>query len=1199
MVLVGLQNTFATRQGGYSAGMRWWDDLPMHWLLKTLLAAGLVGAAVTLALWLVFLHGQPLEQAAYWVTVVGFFVSAGLGLAGVVLAWLTWHGSGDQGSEAHRSLSMGFGHPECASDAESVPDGTTTVGRYLTSSIDPPLGQLPEHLRGRDDLVAELLTMVRHLSRDDPREHKPLVLWGMGGVGKTAVALLAARVAAGEHLLTFWISCQSRTLVETGMAEAARRLDASPMELAHAHATGGLLDLVWARLNNSQRSWLLVFDNADDIRLLAAAGYDVQAGNGWVRPSAIGAVIVTSRVGSEAVWGRWVERRRVAALDRSSGAQLLTDLTKGCPQDVGSIREAEDLSERLGGLPLALRAAGRYLAVVSDVAGPDSAPRTFSAYQRVLDDQFADLIDAFMKVEHTAAGEPGERLRVTATWELSLRLLDVQGLSDARTLLRLLCCYAAAPVPWPLVSNAGLPRRGLRALRRRELLRRVLVWVRLSDRSSITAAVELPRRNELLVALQDLSLVELDQAGISSIHGQADSNWTGTAMIVVHPVVRDATAELMAKQPRKHQGIWSDAFVLLMAARETAGSPAQPGGWRRWQLLIPHLIAALHDIRIYRKLGRGRQVRNLCRAGVEVAGFLQRNGDFATAVDVLTICREIALRRFRARSRFTRRIRHSLAHALWSSGRYQEAEEEFAGALFVVERLLRAVAPSDFRAMHAAMHELTGGPVDRLEGDSLKMALRLWVAILRGNGRWILRRRVKIARILIGQGQLVSAERQLRNVLSRQADRFGPHDEDTLSTRTWLGRVLELQGNLSGAEAEYRAVVETREGQRWAQGRRHPPLEEGRRIEQLDWESPQTLNVRLLLAWVLRQRGESEAAEAELRAVIAGRTAALGEDDAEMLRARHNLAHVLEDRGELEAAEAEFREVIETATQALGEEHAGTLSSRFCLARLLKRRRELEAADAEFRAVIGGRSRALGEDHAETLNGRVGLAEVLQERGQLEAAEAEFRAVIAGRTRALGADHAETLNARALLAWVLRQRGELEAAEAELQAVIAARTSALGKDHAETLSARHSLAHVLEERGELEAGEAEFREVIETATHALGEDNAGTLNPRLCLARLLKRRGELEAAQAEFRAVIAGRTRALGKDHAETLSARNNLADVLQQRGEVEAAEAELRALIDTARQALGEEHAETLKARRSLTQMRRDLGYVRPPQDT
>jgi len=58
--------------------------------LKVITAVVLFAAGAGLAGWLTFLVGQSLDRAGQWTTVVGFFVSTALGVAGVVLGLLTW-----------------------------------------------------------------------------------------------------------------------------------------------------------------------------------------------------------------------------------------------------------------------------------------------------------------------------------------------------------------------------------------------------------------------------------------------------------------------------------------------------------------------------------------------------------------------------------------------------------------------------------------------------------------------------------------------------------------------------------------------------------------------------------------------------------------------------------------------------------------------------------------------------------------------------------------------------------------------------------------------------------------------------------------------------------------------------------------------------------------------------------------------------
>ena len=130
---------------------------------------------------------------------------------------------------------------------------------------------------------------------------------------------------------------------------------------------------------------------------------------------------------------------RVGPLDSPDGGQALLDLAPGA----GNVSQAAGLSSRLGGLPLALHQAGTYL------ASPFAAQRTFESYAQVLEERFAELL---------GRGDD-DRARVTGTWEVSLAALDARGCPQARLLLRLLSCFAAAtPIPPGLLDLDALGR---------------------------------------------------------------------------------------------------------------------------------------------------------------------------------------------------------------------------------------------------------------------------------------------------------------------------------------------------------------------------------------------------------------------------------------------------------------------------------------------------------------------------------------------------------------------------------------------------------------------------------------------------------------------------------------------------------------------------------------------------------------------
>ena len=93
---------------------------------------------------------------------------------------------------------------------------------------------MPKPLRGRDQLKRELADSALRLrdinrNRNAVRKNDPPYFWvlhGMGGVGKTAVALSVARVVTQAGIPVFWIIGDSSASLEAGMREAALRASA-------------------------------------------------------------------------------------------------------------------------------------------------------------------------------------------------------------------------------------------------------------------------------------------------------------------------------------------------------------------------------------------------------------------------------------------------------------------------------------------------------------------------------------------------------------------------------------------------------------------------------------------------------------------------------------------------------------------------------------------------------------------------------------------------------------------------------------------------------------------------------------------------------------------------------------------------------------------------------------------------------------
>src|SRR5439155_1628046 len=191
--------------------------------------------------------------------------------------------------------------------------------------------KLPPEVRGREGLIGELRRALRSYPR---RASRAFVIAGMGGLGKSTVALAAARMARERGYRVWWVRAADSALLTSGMLEVLRELGAPESVTAPVREGARTApERAWEFLNHDHgagRRWLLVFDGADNPAVLAGADADTPAvGTGWLRPDPAGIVIVTSRVRDPQVRGTRVTLRELKPLDDEAGAEVLRDLAPG------------------------------------------------------------------------------------------------------------------------------------------------------------------------------------------------------------------------------------------------------------------------------------------------------------------------------------------------------------------------------------------------------------------------------------------------------------------------------------------------------------------------------------------------------------------------------------------------------------------------------------------------------------------------------------------------------------------------------------------------------------------------------------------------------------------------------------------------------------------------------------------------------
>jgi tetratricopeptide (TPR) repeat protein len=702
-----------------------------------------------------------------------------------------------------------------------------------------PRGRLPVEVRGRDALLAEL----RH-----PLVHKPSrpghtwVLAGMGGLGKSTVALAIAETARAKGWRVWWVTAADAASLTGGMLEILHQLGA-PDSVTQPVREGTPIaaERAWEFLGGTHeagRRWLLVFDNADTPTVLAPAGAASPAdGTGWLRPDLPGMVVVTTRVKDPRIWGFWVKLRELRPLDEDTAGRVLADLAPNVPDPTRE--ESRELGRRLGGLPLALHLAGSYL------ASPFARWHSFAGYQRALDS--ADLPNVLSDLD--GVGAEG-RVTIQQTWDLSLDALSAGGLAHARPILYLLSCYKpATPIPAALLQPE------------------LLVDLLGPYDEEPSAMVAKNNRGELGRRLRDSGLRGLVTVGLIEVTNLSQiEDWT----VTVHPVVADALRSRLLTVGRPDLPLIGKTAVLLLQSVSERLDYRSATAWPTWRQLVAHMTALLEWLAPHLDESALTMLLSISEPATSA---LMRSGNTPAA-------EELVRNTARASSRLggghlaNLTALNSMARVFVGQGRYVEAEQLYREVLVGRSRALGEdnAATLDTR-QHLAWVSALRGRYEEAE--------QIYIEVLAGRRRVLgedhpdtLDTRRNLADALWSQRRYGEAEQLYRQVLNDQLRILDEDHPDALSTRRNLAGAISGQGRYAEAEQLYRQVLDDQ-------------------LRVLGNDHHRTLVTRHELGDVISQQGRHAEAEQWLRRVLTDRQRVLGDDHPATLATREVLTELL------------------------------------------------------------------------------------------------------------------------------------------------------------------------------------------------------------------------------------------------------------------------------------------------------------------
>ena len=898
--------------------------------------------------------------------------------------------------------------PPVRQKPELPPEQASEVSPGGTGEERKPIHNLPfppnPAFTGRD---AELKRLDEELQkRVEMPVTQTVAVHGLGGVGKTQLAVEYAWKHLDDYDAVFWVKADSPEALDGGLAALASWLRLpEARERKQAVQTEAVLG--WL---HRHECWLPIADNADTDEAARALCDRLP-------PSLRGQVLVTSRISD---WPVNIHDLALELLSPDAATRYLLERVARRRHNAGDEAAARSLADELGDLPLALEQAASFIFEVK---------WTFEKYQKT-------FREARLLSEHSKGGTDYPA-SVAKTWSITLDQLSPL----ARSLLRLAAWFAADAIP-----------RSVFSADRNVLAEALGEEVTVSDLAIEKALGELDRFSLVRLTSETVSVHSLLQAvEQDSLSAEQCKQWIERVTRLFNAFAPKSPydvrtwhiwlplsphAETLIEHTKRCH---VDVLPVALAANQFGMFLIARAAYAQGEPLLERALAI-------REKALGPEHTDVAQSLHNMAELYRAQGQYATAEPLHQRALSIRENALGPQHPKVAVSLNNLASLYRAQGRYAKAEPLYGSALAIFEKALGMEHPDVAQSLNdLALLYYNQGQYAKAE-PLYQRALAIREKALGPAHPDVAVSLNTLAALYPAQGQYAKAEPLYGRALAIFEKALGPEHPDVAVSLNDLAALYPAQGQYAKAEPLYQRALAIREK---ALGSEHPAVAQ---------------SLHNLAALYYNQGQYAKAAPLYQRA-LAIREKTLGPEHPDVATGLANLALLYYAQGQYAKAEPLYQRALAIQEKALGPEHPDVATSLANLALLYYAQGQYAKAKPLYQRALAIQEKALGLEHPDVATSLANLALLYYAQGQYAKAQPLYQRALAIREKALGLEHPDVATNLANLALLYYAQGQYAKAQPLYQRALAIREKALGPDHPYVASCLANYAFLLRDTG--------------------------------------------------------------------------------------------------------------------------------------